>query len=158
VVITGLGAVGSVNFYATAALGFGSGTEWRVQIRPIFANGVVGDYGTDYQCVKMRGIAAAAPLESADEISKSIDQRALRDIEIWPNPGTTGEIHLRWGHEGLATILIWDSAGRIVSQKEWSNQDKNQEFIIYPNHLTKGLYFVEVRSEDSISRKRWMKL
>jgi hypothetical protein len=106
----------------------------------------------------MRGIAAAAPMLEEETMSKNLNEELLRDIEIWPNPGTTGEIHLRWGHVGLATILIWDSAGRIVYQNEWSNQDKNQEFIIYPNHLTKGLYFIEVRSEDGISRKRWMKL
>ena len=158
VTITGFGAVGSVNFYATAALGFGSGTEWRVQIRPIFANGVVGDYGTDYQCVKMRGIAAAAPMIQDQTMTKNLGKDLSRDLEIWPNPGNTNEIHLRWEFEEFTTVVIWDAAGRVVQEYYLSNEDGMQEIIITPDNLIKGLYLIEVKTENKTSRKRYLKL
>jgi hypothetical protein len=154
VTITGFGAVGSVDFYATAALGFGSGTEWRVQIRPIFANGVVGDYGTDYQCVKMRGITAAAPLESADEISKSIDQDT-GDWKIYPNPTREGYVTLLnengWGDE--VEVMIQDQQGRTILQASPLSVASNRIELNF-DKPSAGMYWVMIHHGGKIERAR----
>jgi hypothetical protein len=64
--------------------GFGAGTEWRVQIRPVFANNVVGQYYTLYQCMKLKGTAAAAPLAAAEEVTKELTASEPQDYQIFP--------------------------------------------------------------------------
>jgi hypothetical protein len=157
VVIEGFGVTGTRDYIVSAANGFGSGTEWRVQVRPIFANNVVGQYYTNYQCVKLKGTAAAAPTIESSEETKELDLVNGSGLQVFPNPGKNSEIHLRWTFEGQATVKMWDAAGRMVYQTLWNNESGRGELLIHPGELGMGMYWIEVRIGSEVVRQRWIR-
>jgi hypothetical protein len=102
----------------------------------------------------MRGIAAAAPLESADEISKSIDQRA-GDWKIYPNPTREGFITLLnengWGEE--MEVLIQDQQGRIILQASPLSFASHMIELNF-NKPSAGMYWVIIHHGGKIERGR----
>jgi hypothetical protein len=160
VVIEGYGVLGTRDYVVTAANGFGSGTEWRVQVRPIFANGIIGQYYTNYQCLKLKGTAAAAPMvEFSEEQKSSLNEDLVSEgLLVYPNPSHENQIHLRWSFEGSAEVKLIDSSGRLIYSSYWNNNNELNEWIIDATHLGVGLYWVEVKVGNDLVRRRWIRL
>ena len=74
------------------------------------------------------------------------DPTGSTDFKIYPNPATEN-IYVETGSqtERLDHIRIYDSAGRLVMQKQLNNQYKDE---INVSSLNTGLYFVELITKD----------
>jgi hypothetical protein len=159
VVIEAYGANGTRDFYLYGNLGFTAGTEWRVQVRPIFANNVVGNYGTDYQCLKFRGTAAAMPtIEVEDEklAEKNLDYPGVAPL-IYPNPSHSGSFRIDWfNKDELETLVeVWDAQGRKVGSWKWTEVNGHQ---IDGGSWDSGVYQIRVSRGNTNQWLRWMKL
>ena len=159
VVIEAFGANGTRDFYLYGNLGFAAGTEWRVQIRPIFANGVVGSYGSNYQCMIFKGTLAAMPMVGGEEEithEKNLESMGV-DPVLYPNPSRTGTFRIDWSNqEELETTLeIWDSQGRKVGAWRWEELNGHQ---VNGSHWESGVYQVRVTRGKTTHWMRWMKM
>ena len=159
VVIEGYGVIGMRDYIVTSANGFGPGTEWRVQVRPVFANGVVGQYYTNYQCLKLKGTAAAAPMEeySEEEKSELNEDLVSLDLLVYPNPSMENIIHLTMQFEGDAQVKLMDLSGRLIYQSQWVNDGEMNTLTLNPGHLTNGVYWIEWELNGRKIRQRWIK-
>jgi hypothetical protein len=155
VVIEGYGVTGTRDYVVTAANGFGAGTEWRVQIRPVFANNVVGQYYTLYQCMKLKGTAAAAPLAAADEVAKEFTASESQDYQIYPNPIRSGHLTVSnsayW--EGDVVIRIYDIKGQKVYEVYQENVMSSMMELNF-DKPSSGMYWLEIQSSDKTQRQR----
>jgi hypothetical protein len=160
VVIELLGPVGTRDFIPTATMGFTSGSEWRVQIRPIFANGVVGSYGDDYQCMLFKGTAAAMPTaENAAELEKSMEvENSDMTFMAYPNPSYNGELNVSWtvGEEvESAQMVVMDQQGRLVYTM---NLNAAGFASINTSEWEAGIYHIRMSQGGTTTVKRWMKI
>ncbi|MBM3428514.1 MAG: T9SS type A sorting domain-containing protein, partial [Bacteroidetes bacterium] len=159
VVIEAYGVNGTRNFYLYGNLGFLAGTEWRVQIRPIFANGVVGSYGTNYQCMKFKGTLAAMPtIENEEEKGreKNLEVMGVNPV-VYPNPSHSGSFRIDWlNQDELETsVEIWDAQGRKVGTWKWTETNGHQ---VDGNQWESGVYQVKITRGRTSHWLRWMKL
>jgi hypothetical protein len=154
VVIEGYGVLGTRDYIISAANGFGSGTEWRVQVRPIFANNVVGQYYTNYQCVKLKGTAAAAPTIESSEEEKSLITSA-NSWKMFPNPTREGFVTItneqNW--EGDIQVDITDAQGRLVHRYKSTELATNMIQLNFEKPA-QGLYWVTISQNGILERAR----
>jgi hypothetical protein len=159
VVIEAYGANGTRDFVLSTSLGFTAGTEWRVQIRPIFANGVVGLYGTDYQCMLFKGTAAAMPL--ADQGETKENETTLKTMEtafqLYPNPSHEGHFTISWNEamEDGVEIQVFDQNGKQIHQQYAFDE---MRAMIDGEAWASGLYQVRIRTHQGDFTYRWMKI
>jgi hypothetical protein len=153
-----LGPIGTRDLVPTAIMGFTPGSEWRVQVRPIFANGVIGSYGEDYQCMKFRGTAAAMPM--VDDLTEGADEKSMTEEElspvVYPNPSRSGEFRLNWQNDqGLDTqVEIWDAQGRIVGSWRFAEMSIME---LDGSAWESGVYQVRISRGKESHLLRWMK-
>jgi hypothetical protein len=158
VVIETYGVNGTRDLYLYGNLGFTSGTEWRVQVRPVFANNVVGQYYTNYQCMIFKGTLAAAPTIENEEAA--LEEKSLSNDEsmptLYPNPSRTGQFRVDWlSKEGTDTqIEIWDAMGRKVGA--WTFTEVSTMEMDGANWES-GVYQVRISRGKESHLLRWMK-
>jgi hypothetical protein len=141
-------------------MGFTPGSEWRVQIRPIFMNGVVGSYGDDYQCLIFRGTAAAMPtVEHDGDSEKSADVEFTDEVlpTLFPNPSRTGHFRIDWLSEDVVDtqVEIWDAMGRKVGA--WTFREASTMEMDGANWES-GVYQIRISRGKETHRLRWMKI
>jgi hypothetical protein len=156
VVIEVYGPLGTRDFVPSALMGFTAGSEWRVQVRPIFANNVVGNYGTNYQCMKFKGTAASMPtIEDEDELFKDLNQNEALSLVLFPNPSGRSSVNVIWNAEESedVQIIVRDMQGRMVQNIE---HIQGNQTVINGSELSSGLYWVEWHSGVHTQRLRWM--
>ena len=156
VVIEVLGPLGTRDFVPTALMGFTAGSEWRVQVRPIFANNVVGSYGTNYQCMKFKGTAAAMPTVQEDEASeKSLAEDEALDLVLYPNPSGRASVRLSWSKQDdlESEVVVRDMQGRVITRIE---NIQGNLIELNGSSLSGGMYSVEWKSGTQTQRLRWL--
>lgn len=156
VVIEVYGPLGTRDFVPSALMGFTAGSEWRVQVRPIFANNVVGDYGTNYQCMKFKGTAASMPtVEEEDDLFKDLNQDEALSLVLFPNPSGRSSVNVIWNAQESedVQIIVRDMQGRMVQNIE---HIQGNQTLINGSELSSGLYWVEWHSGAHTQRLRWM--
>jgi hypothetical protein len=156
VVIEVYGPLGTRDFIPTATMGFTAGSEWRVQVRPVFANGVVGSYGTNYQCMKFKGTAAAMPtVEDESDLEKALDNLNDVALMLYPNPSGRTSVNVIWNADESEDVqlIVRDMQGRVVQNIE---HIQGNQFVINGSDLSGGMYWVEWHSGANTQRLRWM--
>jgi hypothetical protein len=159
VIIEAYGVNGTRDFYLYGNLGFTPGTEWRVQVRPVFANNVVGNYGTDYQCMIFKGTLAAMPM--VDDLTEGSYEKSITEEELspvlYPNPSRSGEFRLNWQNDqGLDTqVEIWDAQGRVVGTWRFAEVSVME---LDGSAWEFGVYQVRISRGNERHQLRWMKL
>lgn len=156
VVIEVYGPLGTRDFIPTATMGFTAGSEWRVQVRPVFANGVVGSYGTNYQCMKFKGTAAAMPtVEDESDLEKALDNLNDVALMLYPNPSGRTSVNVIWNADESEDVqlIVRDMQGRVVQRIE---HIQGNQFAIDGSDLSGGMYWVEWHSGANTQRLRWM--
>jgi hypothetical protein len=151
VVIEGYGVVGSRDYVVLSSNGFTSGTEWRVQIRPIFPGNVVGSYGTDYQCMQMKG---SLMMEEQGDIKEE-----EHEVYLYPNPSQGGEVVLYrgqgWENEVKGQVKVYDSTGKLVRNEQVVGQG-NSMIMLNSEGMSTGLYWVNYEVGSEKGRLSWM--
>jgi len=66
---------------------------------------------------------------------------------IYPNPSTTGTVHIVWEEVSAKNVRIYSSSGQLVFQK---NNVSNQLVV---NELTQGSYWVEIDADGELQRQ-----
>jgi hypothetical protein len=80
------------------------------------------------------------------------DMLTKKDFQIYPIPAADF-IQLKWEGNAKTEIRIMDVNGRIIDS--WLNQIN--EILIPVSSYAPGLYVVEVKMGNAISRKKWLK-
>ena len=77
------------------------------------------------------------------------------DISIYPNP-SNGYFTIEWNSEQIVTgtsLQIYNALGQLVFQSEESGTSSYKKEIQL-NNITTGVYFIEVKSGDTMTRKK----
>jgi hypothetical protein len=153
VIIEGYGVVGTRDYVVQASNGFLSGTEWRVQIRPVFPGSVVGEYGTDYQCMQMKGVLAMVTQEDSG-FSLESELESVSDIVVFPNPVSQGSFILHvHGMQETVFVEVVDAKGSIIFKHEYVIQDGGVQELDTRNWVN-GMYTIRVHDANLYKSKR----
>jgi hypothetical protein len=78
------------------------------------------------------------------------------EFVVYPNPASEKiTVQLKNKNDGITLIQIYDQLGRIIQTERFSNALSTG--IIELNNLSKGIYFIEVTSQNNlIGRKKMM--
>lgn len=77
------------------------------------------------------------------------------DVTVYPNP-VSGNGYLTFSSlkDDEQTVVIYDVAGRLVYQKQYTITTGNNKLTLETNNLTKGMYFIKLdNAEDGINFK-----
>jgi hypothetical protein len=126
---------GSNNAYVSSENGTQSMTCNRPSIGgwEAFSWGVVGT-----------SAASIAPPDIQEEVSVN------GDFDVYPNPVDGKVLHLDLVKKGAKTITIFDNDGRIVYQRNTSDESVD----LMPADLKAGYYHVQIENENGKSIKR----
>ena len=78
------------------------------------------------------------------------------EFVVYPNPASEKiTVQLKNKNDGIAMVQIYDQLGRIIQTERFSNALSSG--TIQLNNLSKGIYFIEVTSQNNhIGRKKMM--
>lgn len=98
-------------------------------------------------------IICAKPLMTNHPCSLSVDEEELNAaISIYPNP-TNGTFNIKnTSLIGLENLVIYDISGRLISQYDLKNSARIKTINLM--NVSKGIYFVKIRSERAEITKR----
>jgi len=87
--------------------------------------------------------------------ASSACQKTLKNIILYPNP-TIGELEIRNYELGIKSIEVFDVYGRKLSSHT-SYPTPHTSYLINISHLTSGIYFVKVVTEQGEVVKKVVK-
>ena len=103
--------------------------------------------------------------DSGDASAVAIDQEILSftvegqnissaaSVDLFPNPGGQDEVHLEFDRRRETRVSLIDSQGNIVMTTETSLS----AIDLNTKDLSPGFYIIEIRTEEGVMRKRWLK-
>ncbi len=143
--ITVLGGLNTTVFFLNNVPGMGTGKTYNVRVRPIHANGEVGNWGTA-QCLKTG--TAGMVLQSENESAARANNYSPRQaVALYPNPTSTGHFTLMSNstEEEVKQIVITDITGKMVFQSQVVMNGNVVEVEF--GDLATGMYLVMVGEE-----------
>jgi hypothetical protein len=148
--VTVLGGLNSNVLFLNNVPGMATGKTYNVRVRPIHANGEVGNWGTA-QCLKTGTSGMIIQSESDDESAFPIYRSTDSPIHyaIYPNPTSTGHFTLMTNstEEEVKQIVITDITGKMVFQSQVVMNGNSIEVEF--GDLATGMYMVMV-GEDRL--------
>jgi hypothetical protein len=147
--VTVLGGLNTTVFFLNNVPGMGTGKTYNVRVRPIHANGEVGNWGTA-QCLKTG--TSGMVMQSENE-SPFTDLPIHRSTDlpihyaIYPNPTSTGHFTLMTNSNEVEVkqIVITDITGKMVFQSQVVMNGNSVEVEF--GDLATGMYLVMVGDE-----------
>jgi len=92
-------------------------------------------------------------LEVCEEISAGIDDQSFELFKVWPNP-SGGQINVQLSAGKLIDVRLIDMSGREVFQRVYDNQNNIFTKNLILGHLKKGVYLLQVNSNNQSGIKR----
>ncbi len=141
--ITVLGGLNTTVFFLNNVPGMGTGKTYNVRVRPIHANGEVGNWGTA-QCLKTGTSGMVMQSESGVWANNYSSRQA---VTLYPNPTSTGHFTLMTSstEEEVKQIVITDITGKMVFQSQVVMNGNAVEVEF--GDLATGMYLVMVGEE-----------
>ena len=128
------------------SLGLVPGGRYQVRIRPMFAGGtVVGDWGPDFQVLKISGPALMPFEEEAQaDVRLTLESGNPSEFVIYPNPSNGTNLNVQIGEIAptTATMQVRDATGRAMKMEKWSLIGGEQRIISFDQPLAPGIYMV----------------
>ncbi len=78
-------------------------------------------------------------------------------IELYPNPSSSATIKYSSKANQKVILTITDATGRLCSKKEYSVNIGLNKIQIEENHLSQGLYQINISSQENVSNVKWLK-
>ncbi len=141
--VTVLGGLNTTVFFLNNVPGMGTGKTYNVRVRPIHANGEVGNWGTA-QCLKTGTSGMVMQSESGVWANNYSSRQA---VTLYPNPTSTGHFTLMTSstEEEVKQIVITDITGKMVFQSQVVMNGNAVEVEF--GDLATGMYLVMVGEE-----------
>ncbi|MEN9948361.1 MAG: Secretion system C-terminal sorting domain [Bacteroidota bacterium] len=138
-----LGGLNTTVFFLNNVPVMGTGKTYNVRVRPIHANGEVGNWGTA-QCLKTGTAGMVLQSESASRANNYSPRQA---VSLYPNPTSTGRFTLMTNsaEEEVKQIVITDITGKMVFQSQVVMNGNSVEVEF--GDLATGMYLVMVGEE-----------
>lgn len=103
----------------------------------------------DYYDLNNLGCSAQTTVSTTEAVD-------IKGFSIAPNPTSANNIKISGLKEDSYQLSIWSMEGKCVYQQSLSIV--NGAIVNIPNHLTDGLYLIEINNESvSLSQKLWVK-
>lgn len=146
----------SRNLPISIATGFQGNSTYNVRVRPVFPNGVNGDWGA-MSCLMTGSAGLISP--NGNDITLSRIEEAAPEVEVFPNPVNAEVIHFvpaGYTDEVVAQVEILDGFGRLVYSKnlQFTNETVNE--LEVPTHWANGMYFLRISSKEGVVTRKFM--
>jgi len=133
-----------------------SGTTYNVRIRPKFANGVFGSWGSSV-CMKTSGTAGMNLVENENE--EPAMQRfevAGTEMSVYPNPVLADNVNilLRTEERGFVSIRVFDITGKVVLTDGFYTEGNTRRSLVFAETVTGGIFIVEAIMNGKIYTER----
>lgn len=146
----------SRNLPITTALGFEGNSTYNIRVRPIFPNGVVGEWGA-MSCLMTGSAGLSSSPDNGLELSR-IDESAP-EVEVFPNPVNAEVIHfvpIGYQDEVTAQVEILDGFGRLVYAKTLVFTNETVNALEVPAYWANGMYFLRISSKEGLVTSKFM--
>jgi hypothetical protein len=104
-------------------------------------NGVVISTNNSYSFMATEDVELVANFENI----VGIENIETATVKIYPNP-TTGELKIESGELRIEDIVIYDIFGKKLSSNHHAASSPN--YLINISHLSAGIYFVQISTEE----------
>ena len=142
----------------------GSSYNWTVPAGATIISGqgtnsIVVDFGANAGVVTVQesnAFGSATPVtKNVSMTSTSVLATIETNLSIYPNPtNQTSYITLNNSMNDKVEISVIDMQGRTLLKSNWNTSD---DFLI-GNDLQSGVYIIQLKVQDQIVTKRWVKL
>ncbi len=86
-------------------------------------------------------------LEICEEILVNVDEKDFELFKVWPNP-SSGQINIQLNANKHINLRLIDLSGREVFHRVYNNSGNTFTKNVILGHLKKGIYLLQVNSED----------
>lgn len=138
-----------------------NGITWQQKGADIGGETISDDWGFSVSMPDDFTVAAGGPLNDGNGNSSghvrvfslndllSLDENPLGQLNIYPNP-TSAVLNIKTLNSDIKTISIYNICGQKIAEQTFSNQ-------INIEQLLDGIYILELKSENYVLRKRFVK-
>jgi hypothetical protein len=135
-----MGPLNSSILFVNTIPGIANGRTYNVRVRPVYYNGVKGDWGTA-QCM-MTTTSGMVMEGNAATTATKLD--TANGFTIYPNPTSSNVIQLVWENQNdiPTEIKIMDMSGKVVFKFK-NNVSGNVAVLNLGDHLSSGIYMVQ---------------
>jgi len=92
-------------------------------------------------------------LEICEEISAALTDQKFDLFKVWPNP-SNGQVNIELNAGRIIDLKLMDLSGRVVFSRVYHNNGDTFTKSIILGHLNKGVYLLQVHSNDKSGIKR----
>jgi hypothetical protein len=146
----------NVNYLNLATVpGIANNQLYKVEVRPVFDNGVVAEWGLG-QCMKTSATGMMQD-PNANELSAMISSN--HGFSIFPNPSTQNEFILSSNHvmDGSVSIKMFDLLGNLVYTEQLNMVQTSALPVVIKSDLSNGIYLIKINDGVAEETIRWVK-
>jgi hypothetical protein len=146
----------SRNMTISTLYGFEGNATYNVRCRPIFPNGVEGEWGP-MACL-MTGSAGLIDSNQPDIAVNRLSENEV-NIDVFPNPVNDQVVYFvptGMDSDRLSTVQIMDGFGRLILDKQTTIVNDAIQEIEVPANWANGVYFLRVVSQEGIITKKFL--
>lgn len=143
-------------FLSLPAASLTPGATYQVQVRPVFAGGLTGNWGSA-TCLQLIGPASAwNEDEPAAALRSESEFMAADQWTVYPNPSAGDELNIRaqQGDDTSARLRVIDATGRVVAAAQRVVSAGQTITMDFAQALPSGMYFVEILANEEVSTHR----
>jgi hypothetical protein len=135
--------------------GIANNQLYKIEIRPVFENGVVADWGLG-QCMKT---TASGMILDPNGGNLTALAPSNQSFTVFPNPSLQNEFILSSDKviEGKVTIKMIDLLGNVVYTDQLNMVQSSATPVSIKTDLAKGVYLIKIQNENTEQTIRWIK-
>jgi len=131
-----------------------SGATYDVEIRPVFAGNIPGNWSSTARCLQIIGPASAQEDNSGDQLLRNAEENGITAV-LYPNPNNGERVSLSIeGATDMIQVRVLDATGREVNRTVWIATDSSNREIVFGQPLSPGIYVIELIADGVRSTER----
>jgi hypothetical protein len=136
--------------------GIGNSHLYKVLVRPVFDNGLLGEWGEGF-CMK----TTASGMVMEPGITPALAQLTNQGVNysVYPNPGMGNSFTIQSNQsmEGIIEVRMMDVVGNLIQLKAIQSENSNVMVIESTDQWANGVYLIKINFNGQEEVIRWVK-
>jgi hypothetical protein len=125
-----------------------------VEIRPVFAGNVPGNWSSTARCLQIIGPSSAHEDNNGAPLLRNAEED-VTSVALYPNPNNGERVSLTIdGTPDLVQVRVLDATGREVNRTVWMAADGLNREVVFGQPLSPGIYVIELIADGRRTTER----
>jgi hypothetical protein len=131
-----------------------AGATYDVEIRPVFAGNVPGNWSSTARCLQIIGPSSAHEDNNGAPLLRNAEED-VTSVALYPNPNNGERVSLTIdGTPDLVQVRVLDATGREVNRTVWMAADGLNREVVFGQPLSPGIYVIELIADGRRTTER----